>query len=216
MTDHAELRRLAKAATPGPWRVQTGCSWRRIGTDSGDGDVLRPCTHPHDGWPDIVAPAENLEYIASANPKTILALLDEIDGLRSRLEIDERTPHDGIACRDETIKVLDEKCDRLKVENERLLDELSACTEHPGGCGYWREAAKRRAEDRDRLKTENDALRGALHAVQAEVDGNLRPLTRDLVNMVSGLNNGTHPNDIYDHCDEIERIIDAALEGATQ
>ncbi|QPZ58007.1 hypothetical protein [Pseudomonas aeruginosa] len=65
----------------------------------------------------------------------------------------------------------------------------------------------------DRLKAENDALRGALHAVQAEVDGNLRPLTRDLVNMVSGLNNGTHPNDIYDHCDEIERIIDAALEG---
>ncbi|WP_407605520.1 ead/Ea22-like family protein [Pseudomonas aeruginosa] len=177
MTDHAELRRLAKAATPGPWRVQTGCSWRRIGTDSGDGDVLRPCTHPHDGWPDIVAPAENLKYIASANPKTILALLDEIDG---------------------------------------LSDELSACTEHPGGCGYWREAAKRRAEERDRLRAQNDALRGALHAVQAEVDGNLRPLTRDLVNMVSGLNNGTHPNDIYDHCDEIERIIDAALKGATQ
>ncbi|HBO3195113.1 TPA: ead/Ea22-like family protein [Pseudomonas aeruginosa] len=175
MTDHAELRRLAKAATPGPWRVQTGCSWRRIGTDSGDGDVLRPCTHPHDGWPDIVAPAENLKYIASANPKAILALLDEIDG---------------------------------------LSDELSACTEHPGGCGYWREAAKRRAEERDRLRAQNDALRGALHAVQAEVDGNLRPLTRDLVNMVSGLNNGTHPNDIYEHCDEIERIIGAALEGA--
>ncbi|MED5027069.1 hypothetical protein [Pseudomonas aeruginosa] len=101
-------------------------------------------------------------------------------------------------------------------EIDGLNDELSACTEHPGGCGYWREAAKRRAEERDRLRAQNDALRGALHAVQAEVDGNLRPLTRDLVNMVSGLNNGTHPNDIYDHCDEIERIIDAALEGATQ
>ncbi len=68
----------------------------------------------------------------------------------------------------------------------------------------------------DGLKAENEVLRGALQAVQAEVDGNLRPLTRDLVNMVSGLNNGTHPNDIYDHCDEIERIIGAALEGATQ
>ncbi|ERX36499.1 hypothetical protein Q009_02904, partial [Pseudomonas aeruginosa U2504] len=113
------------------------------------------------------------------------------------------------------LALLDE-IDRLKAENESLLDELSACTEHPGGCGYWREAAKRRAEERDRLRAQNDALRGALHAVQAEVDGNLRPLTRDLVNMVSGLNNGTHPNDIYDHCDEIERIIDAALEGATQ
>lgn len=99
-------------------------------------------------------------------------------------------------------------------EIDGLSDELSACTEHPGGCGYWREAAKRRAEERDRLKAQNDALRGALHAVQAEVDGNLRPLTRDLVNMVSGLNNGCHPNDIYEHCDEIERIIGAALEGA--
>ncbi|HCE6790767.1 TPA: hypothetical protein ACGJWY_006855 [Pseudomonas aeruginosa] len=66
----------------------------------------------------------------------------------------------------------------------------------------------------DRLKAENEALRGALQAVDAEVDGNLRPLTRDLVNMVSGLKNGSHPNDIYEHCDEIERIIGAALEGA--
>ncbi|HFX2685856.1 TPA: hypothetical protein ACV5QX_000837 [Pseudomonas aeruginosa] len=76
--------------------------------------------------------------------------------------------------------------------------------------------ARKLEAERDRLKAENDALRGALQAVEAEVDGNIRPLTRDLVNMVSGLNNGTHPNDIYDHCDEIERIIGAVLEGATQ
>lgn len=101
----------------------------------------------------------------------------------------------------------------LIAEVERLTEELSACTEHPGGCGYWREAAKRRAEERDRLKAENEALRSALQAVHAEVDGNIRPLTRDLVNMVSGVKNGSHPNDIYDHCDEIDRIIDAALEG---
>ncbi|WP_407578317.1 hypothetical protein [Pseudomonas aeruginosa] len=147
MTDHAELRRLAE-------------------------DVIR-IERSED---EPISSAWEL-FDSAANPKAILALLDEIDG---------------------------------------LSDELSACTEHPGGCGYWREAAKRRAEERDRLRAQNDALRGALHAVQAEVDGNLRPLTRDLVNMVSGLNNGTHPNDIYDHCDEIERIIDAALEGATQ
>lgn len=147
MTDHAELRRLAE-------------------------EVIR-IERSED---EPISSAWEL-FDSAANPKAILALLDQIDG---------------------------------------LSEELSACTEHPGGCGYWREAAKRRAEERDRLRAQNDALRGALHAVQAEVDGNLRPLTRDLVNMVSGLNNGTHPNDIYDHCDEIERIIDAALKGATQ
>ncbi|HCF7645817.1 hypothetical protein JET97_14115 [Pseudomonas aeruginosa] len=76
--------------------------------------------------------------------------------------------------------------------------------------------ARKLEAERDRLKEENDVLRGALQAVEAEVDGNLRPLTRDLVNMVSGLKNGSHPNDIYEHCDEIERIIGAALKGATQ
>ncbi|EKM6409764.1 TPA: hypothetical protein NIB10_003002 [Pseudomonas aeruginosa] len=153
MTDHAELRRVAALAHP-------DAEWF----------IARNLDHPN-----IDKPAAS--FIATATPKAVLALLDEIDG---------------------------------------LSDELSACTEHPGGCGYWREAAKRRAEERDRLRAQNDALQGALHAVQAEVDGNLRPLTRDLVNMVSGLNNGTHPNDIYEHCDEIERIIGAALKGATQ
>ncbi|EMR0641727.1 hypothetical protein RM412_001041 [Pseudomonas aeruginosa] len=145
------------------------------------------------------------DFYDCIEPELILSMLNEI------------AENDSVVAvwRGRTQRTEEER-DRLKAENERLLDELSACTEHPGGCGYWREAAKRRAEERDRLRAQNDALRGALHAVQAEVDGNLRPLTRDLVNMVSGLNNGTHPNDIYDHCDEIERIIDAALEGAKQ
>ncbi|MDI2516722.1 ead/Ea22-like family protein [Pseudomonas aeruginosa] len=66
------------------------------------------------------------QWIAAANPKAILALLDQIDG---------------------------------------LSEELSACTEHPGGCGYWREAAKRRAEERDQFKEENEALRESLQAL---------------------------------------------------
>ncbi|HHZ6090302.1 TPA: ead/Ea22-like family protein [Pseudomonas aeruginosa] len=101
------------------------------------------------------------------------------------------------------------------------ISDYSAVDEHDDELGQWVAAANPKTvlallDEIDRLKAENDALRGALQAVEAEVDGNLRPLTRDLVNMVSGLNNGTHPNDIYDHCDEIERIIGAVLEGATQ
>ncbi len=148
MTDHAELRRLAKAATPGPWSCNR--HWAIVGgptleftNGAAQQQIAMACWQ---SWMHEEELRNNAAFIASANPKTILALLDEID----------------------------------------------------------------------RLKAENEALRGALQAVQAEVDGNLRPLTRDLVNMVSGLNNGTHPNDIYDHCDEIERIIGAALEGVKQ
>ncbi|HGW5085443.1 TPA: hypothetical protein ACNIH6_004169 [Pseudomonas aeruginosa] len=103
MTDHAELRRLAGLASGGNWYGED--SQVLVGKHA-----IAYCNHKVDA-----------QFIGEANPKTILALLDEIDGLRSRLEIDERTPHDGIACRDETIKVLDEKCDRLKAENEALL-----------------------------------------------------------------------------------------------
>ncbi|KSQ33852.1 hypothetical protein APB26_14505 [Pseudomonas aeruginosa] len=100
------------------------------------------------------------------------------------------------------------------IEPELILSMLNEIAENDSVVAVWRGRTQRTEEERDRLKAENEALRGALHAVQAEVDGNLRPLTRDLVNMVSGLNNGCHPNDIYEHCDEIERIIGAALEGA--
>ncbi|HDP3259482.1 TPA: ead/Ea22-like family protein [Pseudomonas aeruginosa] len=101
------------------------------------------------------------------------------------------------------------------------ISDYSAFDEHDDELGQWIAAATPKTvlallDDIDRLKAENDALRGALQAVDAEVDGNIRPLTRDLVNMVSGLKNGSHPNDIYEHCDEIERIIGAALEGAKQ
>ncbi len=60
------------------------------------------------------------QWIAAANPQATLGLIAEVERLRSRLEIDERIPHDGIACRDETIKGLDEKCYKLKAENDAL------------------------------------------------------------------------------------------------
>ncbi|HCU0339900.1 TPA: ead/Ea22-like family protein [Pseudomonas aeruginosa] len=123
MTDHAELRRLAKAATPGPWEYQAPLKILAADRTSIVLIALSHASYRED--------EANSRLIASANPKTILALLDEIDRLRSRLEIDERTPHDGIACRDETIKVLDEKCDRLKAENEVLRGALQAVVDDP-------------------------------------------------------------------------------------
>ncbi|MFW4644516.1 ead/Ea22-like family protein [Pseudomonas aeruginosa] len=128
MTDHAELRRVAEAATPGPWSCNR--HWAIVGgpileftNGAAQQQIAMACGQ---SWMRDDELRNNAEFIAANNPKTVLALLDEIDG---------------------------------------LSDELSACTEHPGGCGYWREAAKRRAEERDRLRAQNEALRGALQAV---------------------------------------------------
>ncbi|EPF1491964.1 hypothetical protein I5J55_07265 [Pseudomonas aeruginosa] len=172
ISDHAELRRLAEAATPGA---------RYQGTDervivAGNGTIICTVSGAISG-PSVMADAE---FLCATDPKTILALLDEIDGLKA-------------------------ESDRLKAESDRLRQGMKGDYD----IDAWLDWSK----EKEQIKAQNDALQGALHAVQAEVDGNLRPLTRDLVNMVSGLNNGTHPNDIYEHCDEIERIIGAALEG---
>ncbi|MFP6354766.1 hypothetical protein VST52_07370 [Pseudomonas aeruginosa] len=110
MTDINKLKELAEralACAPGEWFVENGIDQVR----DGEGDFV--CETGED------EPIK-AEYIAAANPTTILELIAEVERLRSRLEIDERIPHDGIACRDETIKALDEKCDKLKAENDAL------------------------------------------------------------------------------------------------
>lgn len=76
MIDHAKLRQLAENATPGQWeargldystavdQVGTRRSIARLG-DSLDSGAWR-----------------NAQFIAAANPSTVLALLDEIAALR--------------------------------------------------------------------------------------------------------------------------------------
>lgn len=51
-------------------------------------------------------------------------------------------------------------------ENAELSNELSACKESPGGCGYWREAAKLREQERDRLKERVETLENALRRIR--------------------------------------------------
>lgn len=91
--DIEKLRELAEAATPGPWFVYEGSSWRRIGITPGRGSydmaVLAPCV-ASDGHPDLTSTSglreENLAFIAAANPATILALLDDRAALLARVE----------------------------------------------------------------------------------------------------------------------------------
>ncbi|MBS9730151.1 ead/Ea22-like family protein [Pseudomonas aeruginosa] len=123
MTDTKNLKELAERATPGPWSAAweegDDTAWPNLFPviQAGNGEVVIG----NEGfYTDLEQDKANATFCAAANPQAILGLIDEVERLRSRLEIDERIPHDGISCRDETIKVLDEKCDKLKAENDAL------------------------------------------------------------------------------------------------
>ncbi|HHL2226952.1 TPA: ead/Ea22-like family protein [Pseudomonas aeruginosa] len=78
MTDHAELRRMAEAATPGA---------RYQGTDervivAGNGTIICTVSGAISG-PSVMADAE---FLCATDPKTVLALLDEIDRLKAENE----------------------------------------------------------------------------------------------------------------------------------
>jgi len=81
MIDRTELRKLAEAATPGPWFVTKGVR----------DEVLPIAFHASDPSPDHRV-AENATYIAAANPETIKALLneDELDAKDAALKLWER------------------------------------------------------------------------------------------------------------------------------
>jgi hypothetical protein len=68
------------------WQLQTSNSFRRVGTSLGDGDVLCATRHPIDGHPDLLAAPAVLDYIVSAQPRVVLALLDYLDGIELRLD----------------------------------------------------------------------------------------------------------------------------------
>ena len=68
--DIEELKRLAEAATPGPW-------YDRDGVLRGTGGGIKPIATIYNGL--------NSPYIAAANPAAILALIAEIDSLRDEV-----------------------------------------------------------------------------------------------------------------------------------
>ena len=77
--DTTKLRELAQAATPGPWNCELDCGSRlRIysETNSGIVDGCGCCGSPNCDDADA-------NFIVAANPATVLALLDKLDGTES-------------------------------------------------------------------------------------------------------------------------------------
>lgn len=95
-----ELRELLAKATPGPWELQDGCSWRRIGTRGHDGNVLCPDTYSAtDRHPDLRAGKGEDIY---ANLHLIVAMRNNLEPLL-----------EALASRDETVRRLTEALERI-------------------------------------------------------------------------------------------------------
>src|SRR5690606_9216081 len=76
-----ELRRIAEAATPGPWAWD---KYLHLFSATGKPVLTKPFSPDN---PDVVeAMPEDLDYIERFNPETALALLDEIERLRRERE----------------------------------------------------------------------------------------------------------------------------------
>ena len=97
--DQRNKLREAANALPGalwlPWSVQTSNSFRRIGTDRGDGNVLCAVTQRSDGHPDLHAPSGILDYIVAAHPRVVIDLLDDLEEIQRALK---RLRHDLATC----------------------------------------------------------------------------------------------------------------------
>ena len=88
--DLTAIEARLKAATPGPWELWTGCSWRRFGRAGTLETVCEPTTHPIDGHPDLFfrnggSNGPDAALIAAA-PGDIAALLDALRAHRALLQ----------------------------------------------------------------------------------------------------------------------------------
>lgn len=143
MTD---LKKLAEAATPGPWKWWTSNSWKRLKRDhyGNHENVLEPivCSDKH---PDLIILDVDMEYIAAANPQKILELLQEVETLRADRE-DARTTFN---------RLLDELRD-LKIQITRTRQEtLEEAAKVCEAKAAEYDSAARRADERHEFGLRN-------------------------------------------------------------
>jgi hypothetical protein len=107
----AELKRLAKDATPGPWYFDESCD---IWAGPFDPETMEP-KHAIVRMHYNPAYHPNLKYIAACNPQAIIELCDELELYRKALKkiakSDGGFNHSGDYCMDMARKALMEKTD---------------------------------------------------------------------------------------------------------
>lgn len=157
MSDYSELKRLAEAATPGPYRQcgadseSKSCTCGQIWSTATDELVA----FVHDGDEMIRAPAAgqsaNAQFFAAANPAAVLAMIAENEDAR-------RTGafwKDEKICADAVISQFKAEIDRWKniAANQKDRTEVAI------------EMAAAYREERDQLKAENERLRACAESI---------------------------------------------------
>lgn len=120
MIDEQKLRELAGAATPGHWTMQ------HIGRNEWGAEVWT-MNNEEIGHSEIAETytSENAEFITAANPAAILALLDELQSLRS-----ERTAW-RVSAENAEAAVKQARIDALEEAKQAVAD-----VDEPGWTGY--------------------------------------------------------------------------------
>lgn len=111
--DKERLKKLAQAATPGPW-VKGAPGEVHTSNYKVDGQVM--CDHIASGFGCGSSDPDDAAFVAAANPETVLALLAEIERLSGRVTTLEKYE-------DECLRLMrdaEAERDQLKAENEAL------------------------------------------------------------------------------------------------
>ncbi len=138
MIDTTKLRELAQKATPGEWYVSAPAE-HAVWKDIGDRRYLIADTS--DGFTDD----NNSEYIAAANPATVLALLDELDRLRNVESATLQGEKIGCRCTYTDNQTVDTEClyhRAIRSERDHLRAELTAMREDLNDArSVWKQAS---------------------------------------------------------------------------
>ncbi|WP_277963879.1 ead/Ea22-like family protein [Pseudomonas sp. RIT-To-2] len=116
MTDYTELKRLAEAATPGPWQTEQAYP------------IVQPA-YPARGSIASALIWQDAHFIAAANPAAILALIAENERLAAQVRLAgvaaEMAVHDAVgrAATDYLLAV--HELDQLKAEVEALRKDAA-------------------------------------------------------------------------------------------
>ncbi|WP_392352979.1 ead/Ea22-like family protein [Brevundimonas sp. LF-1] len=188
--DHAELARLAEAATPGPWEATGTTVWREEavpipvtvccgnGLPSGEccGNGVEDCEWDRTQGEIANAGSNDAAFIAAANPATVLALLAEIAALRASASVIEPELGD--------LQATNADLSARLTEAERKLAEEEAEVQR------WKSAYDITHEQ----ATENGSAANALRGKLAEAVRLLRRIDCIYADMQDG--NGNHPTEL--------------------